>query len=111
MDSEIIDTYIRDNEEGSAQVNFEPWFDSTCQILYYYTLDTPVGLTIIQLNASTLQLSWNAVAQANSYKVLAAEDPYSAEWVVLQENISATQLDIQILPEQPYRFYKVVAVR
>jgi hypothetical protein len=58
-----------------------------------------------------LRLSWNAVAQANSYKVLVAEDTYSTEWTILQENISTTQLDIQILPEQPYRFYKVVAIR
>ena len=111
VDSEMIDNYIWDNEEGAAQVNFEPWFDSSCQILYYYTLDIPTGLTINQLNASTLQLSWNAVAQANSYKVLVAEDPYSTEWTILQENIAATQLNIQILPEHPYRFYKVVAVR
>ncbi len=74
-------------------------------------MDIPTGLTINQLNSSTLQLSWNAVAQANSYKVLVAEDPYSTEWTILQENITATQLNIQILPEQPYRFYKVVAVR
>jgi len=63
------------------------------------------------LNASTLQPSWNAVAQANSYKVLAAEDPNSAEQTIILENIAATQLNIQILPEQPFRFYKVVAVR
>ncbi|CAO81019.1 hypothetical protein CLOAM1157 [Candidatus Cloacimonas acidaminovorans str. Evry] len=42
---------------------------------------------------------------------MVAEDPYSTEWTILQENIAATQLNIQILPEHPYRFYKVVAVR
>ncbi|HOI01331.1 MAG: hypothetical protein WBK79_04545 [Candidatus Cloacimonas acidaminovorans] len=42
---------------------------------------------------------------------MAAEDPNSAERTIILENIAATQLNIQILPEQPFRFYKVVAVR
>jgi len=111
LDPAVIDATIWDNEEGSGTVNFEPWYDVNCQQLYYNTLDTPTGITVLQQTATSLRLSWDAVLAATSYKVLTAQDPYASEWTILQQNISGTQIDLDINPALGKCFYKVVAVR
>ncbi|GEM_PF-785848 len=111
LDPAVIDATIWDNEEGSGTVNFEPWYDVNCLQLYYNTLDTPTGITVLQQTATSLRLSWDAVPAATSYKVLTAQDPYTSEWTILQQNISGTQIDLDINPALGKCFYKVVAVR
>ncbi len=106
----VIDASIYDDEEGKGIVYFEPWYDSACETLFYYTLDAPTGISLSKLSSSSLRLSWSSVAYANSYKVLYASSPYATEWSILQQNISGTILDITIAEGQQW-FYKVVAVR
>ncbi|MDD2332197.1 MAG: hypothetical protein PHI68_06065, partial [Candidatus Cloacimonetes bacterium] len=111
LDPDPIDALIWDNEEGSTVVNYEPWYDVNCLQLNYYSLDTPTGFAVGQQTPTTLRLSWNAVPAATSYKVLTAQDPYAAEWTILQQNISGTQIDLDINPALGKCFYKVVAER
>jgi hypothetical protein len=111
LDPAVIDATIWDNEEGSGTVNFEPWYDANCLQLYYYTLDAPTGFAVVHQSPTTLRLSWNTVPAATTYKVLTAQDPYASEWTILQQNISGTQIDLDINPALGKCFYKVVAVR
>lgn len=106
-----VDALLYDNEEGKGQVNFEPWYDATCQNLYYLSIDTPTGVNVILQGASTIRLAWNAVPAANSYKVLWASEPDAITWTLLQEDIHATYLDVVLAPDQAQVFYKVVAVQ
>ena len=108
-DPAVIDPLLFDNEEGKGEISFEPWLDESCQNLFYYTLDAPLGVQLSSLSNTQLRLSWSSVPGANSYKILAAASPDSPEWDVVQQNISALFFDLSI--SENLRFYKVVAVR
>ncbi|GAB1365130.1 hypothetical protein MASR1M36_00010 [Candidatus Cloacimonadaceae bacterium] len=108
-DPAVIDPLLYDNEEGKGEIIFEPWLDESCQNLYYYTLDTPMGVHLITLSTSQLRLSWSAVSGASSYKILAASSPDSADWSVAQDNISGLYANLIVAENQ--KFFKVVAVR
>lgn len=111
VEADVIDAAIWDNEEGTGMVNFEPWYDADCQVLYYYPLDAPEGVTLTELNPAQLRISWLAVNGATGYKVLAASDPEATQWTVLQQGITGTQISIDVNPALGKCFYKVVAVR
>jgi hypothetical protein len=108
-DPEDIDPLLFDNEEGKGEISFEPWLDESCQNLYYYTVDMPLGVQLTTLSASQIRLAWSAVTNATSYKVLAASSPDSTEWTVLQQNITGLATDLTV--SDNLKFYKVVAVR
>lgn len=110
-DPGIIDPLLFDNEEGMGEIAYEPWLDESLQNLYYYTIETPTGLSVVQLSATSLRLSWNAVPAATSYKVLCADDPYATNWSILQQNIGGTSLDITPAQGEQRKFYKVIATR
>lgn len=107
----MIDSLLLDNEEGQGEILFEPWLDESCQNLFYITIDIPTGVAIIPISASTLRLSWNAVPTATSYQVLCSIDPSGDDWTILQQDIATTSLDITPQPDEPRRFYRVIAVR
>ncbi len=104
-----IDALLFDDQEGKGKISFEPWLDEACQNLYYITLDAPQDIQITQLPNQQLRISWQAVYDAQSYKLLAASSPQADTWSVLQQNIIGISVDIT--PTQTTMFYKVVAVK
>ena len=86
-----------------------PWsFDTVC------TVASPGGLTITRVAPTTIRLSWNAVANATSYRVYEAQDRFAAfpsAWNV-RGNPAATTFDaVGDLTDTLTHYYVVRAMR
>ncbi len=110
LDSGIIDSKLYDNEEGKGLINFEPWYNETTTQLYYYQLDTPANVQIILISENVLQLSWNPVTGASSYRIIYANTPDSQSWNELVNMITTTTYNINTPQAIQKRFYRIIAV-
>lgn len=110
-DPEVIDGTIHDDEEGTGEVNFEPWYDESCQNLFTYALASPQDLVLHQVSATLLHLSWAPVSGAIYYRILVSTDPYAEDWTVQADNIEGTVHEISLNTAELIRFYRVQAVR
>lgn len=110
-DPVVVDASICDDEEGNWIVNFEPWYDLSCQNLFSYSLDAPENPELEMISATILMLRWSPVSGASHYRVLASGDPTTADWEVFADNVISCQHEFSLDTDSPNRFFKVQAVR
>jgi len=79
--------------------------DIGCYEYIVLALDSPQNLRFVRTD-NGLTLFWDAVPEAQYYKVFLASDPYADLW----EEVSVQATEYHILPGSNHRFYKVIAV-
>jgi hypothetical protein len=111
LNSGVIDAGIHDDNEGSAMVTFNPWFNEELTMLYDYTLDTPENVQITRLNSSTLRISWNGATGATSYKIVSSDAPDAQVWTPLANGLDTLFYDVTLPVGADKKFYRVYGVR
>lgn len=69
-------------------------------------LDIPQNV-ICEIIGTEVQLSWDTISGANSYKIYASDDPYAADWGTEVASVSETSWSAVISEDK--KFYRVVA--
>ena len=93
-------------------VNNEATFDGITDFSQFIigrwqqSLDIPQNVTI-EIIGTDVQISWDSVTGANSYKIYADDDPYADDWGDAVASVSGTTWSETIVDEM--KFYYVVA--
>jgi len=74
--------------------------------IYEQSLDIPQNITI-EVIGTEVQISWDAVSGANSYKIYSSEDPDAADWGPTIDAVAVLSWTQTITEDK--KFYRVVA--
>lgn len=68
--------YHSNDNSSLGTVDFTPWINATHDSTYTGTIDTPQNV-VISISSDSVNITWDTVAGATSYKVYSSDNPYT----------------------------------
>ena len=110
IDETEINALIYDDADDSSLgiVDYTPWTNAAHDTAYPQTgIDPPQNVTIA-IVGTQVQITWNAVAGATSYKVYSSDNPYIGFTEDVSGNLTGTSWTAQLTGNM--KFYYITAV-
>ena len=110
IESEIdLTIYEASNDSTLGVVDYCPYLDSSHSTQYGANIDAPQNVQI-SISAGNVNISWDAVSNATSYKIYSSDDPYknNADWS-LEAEVTSTNWSETATGNR--KFYVVKAVK